>query len=265
MSPVLVVLHAHPDDEAIFTGGTIVRAIRAGWRVVLVVATAGARGTRHAGTVADLAELRRAEAMAAASTLGVHRVEFLGYGDSGFGSDRGDRTGTLEAAPPVQVATRVRRILSEERATALTSYDSRGIYGHVDHVKVHDVARRAVAGTPVELLECTLDRDALRLLRSQLVDRGLEPGRWPESLIDGLGVGGTPGSVAVDVTDDLDLKLLALSAHSSQMVEAASFMGLPAGAFHHLLDTEWFRVARPGDGRFLGMLRRSGIRLPAPA
>ena len=35
MSPVLVVLHAHPDDEAIFTGGTIVRAVRAGWRVVL--------------------------------------------------------------------------------------------------------------------------------------------------------------------------------------------------------------------------------------
>ena len=43
--PVLVALHAHPDDEAIFTGGTIVRAVAAGWRVVLVVATDGDRGT----------------------------------------------------------------------------------------------------------------------------------------------------------------------------------------------------------------------------
>jgi hypothetical protein len=32
-------------------------------------------------------------------------------------------------------------------------------------------------------------------------------------------------------------------------------MGLPAGAFHHLVGTEWFRVARRGSGRFLAMLQ----------
>ena len=37
-------------------------------------------------------------------------------------------------------------------------------------------------------------------------------------------------------------------------MEADSFMGLPAGAFHHLLATEWFRVARVGPGRFLDLV-----------
>jgi LmbE family N-acetylglucosaminyl deacetylase len=47
----LVLLHAHPDDESIATGGTIARAVSEGHRVVLVVATDG----RHGEVPADLA------------------------------------------------------------------------------------------------------------------------------------------------------------------------------------------------------------------
>ena len=36
-----VFFHAHPDDEAIFTGGTIARLAAAGHRVVVLVATGG--------------------------------------------------------------------------------------------------------------------------------------------------------------------------------------------------------------------------------
>ncbi|WP_296607297.1 PIG-L family deacetylase, partial [Nocardioides sp.] len=36
----VVSFHAHPDDEALLTGGTLARAAAAGHRVVLVVATA---------------------------------------------------------------------------------------------------------------------------------------------------------------------------------------------------------------------------------
>ncbi len=85
MSPVLVTLHAHPDDEAIFTGGTIARAVADGWRVVLVVATDGERGAPTA--VADggtVGAHRRRETVEAARVLGIHRVEFLGLGDSGL-------------------------------------------------------------------------------------------------------------------------------------------------------------------------------------
>ena len=182
MRPVLVALHAHPDDEAIFTGGTIVRAVEAGWRVVLVLATDGDRGAAPGRSSGEVATHRRAEAATAAAILGIERVEFLGYGDSGWADTAGGRSGvasarglaggSLAAAHLGNVADSVRRILVEEHAVALTSYDDNGIYGHIDHVQVHEIAVRAVVGTPCELYEATLDRAALRRLA---------PGSWPEA------------------------------------------------------------------------------------
>ena len=40
----LLLMHAHPDDEAISTGGAMMKARAAGHRVVLVTATRGEAG-----------------------------------------------------------------------------------------------------------------------------------------------------------------------------------------------------------------------------
>src|SRR5207244_4915965 len=48
-SRTAVFLHAHPDDEAILTGGTIAKLSAAGHRVVLVVATRGELGEERPG------------------------------------------------------------------------------------------------------------------------------------------------------------------------------------------------------------------------
>lgn len=259
----LVCLHAHPDDEAIFTGGTILRAVQAGWRVVLVVATKGERGL-HPASVTDLAAHRLQETLESAAILGVHRVVFLGYGDGGLGNGaRLDPRAAARDVPLLAAAHRhelvatVRDLLLEEKASVLTSYDQIGVYGHPDHVAVHHLAARAVSGTPCELYEATVSRRALRHLRSDLVQRGLHQDRWPHSLADRLGVEPGPDLWAVDVSTDLGAKLSAVAAHSSQVVEAAEFMGLPPGAFHHLLGTEWFRSVRIGGSGFLGAIGAS--------
>lgn len=266
MKPVLVTLHAHPDDEAIFTGGTIVRAVESGWRVVLIMATEGDRGRNPGLRGSGLRAQRRSETLAAASILGVERVEFLGYGDSGFddpsesslnsrvASARGLRSGTLAAVHVDEAAAAVQQILVEEDAVALTCYDDNGIYGHIDHVQVHEIAWRSVEGTSCELYESTLDRNALRRLRIELLERGLVPDRWPSALAEQLGLESGPRLVTVDVSGQLDRKQVAVAAHSSQVIQATTFMGLPAGVFHHLLRTEWFRVGRRGRGQFLDML-----------
>jgi len=280
MKPVLVSLHAHPDDEAIFTGGVIAAAVEAGWRVVLVVATRGDLGAHPSGG-ADIGAHRRREALAAAAVLGIERVEFLGFGDSGYSPPVGDpagsvvararglRPGTLADAFVEGAARRVRRILVEEEAVALTSYDANGIYGHIDHVQVHEIAVLGVEGADCALVEATMSRARLRTLRNDLLGRGLESDLLPLALVEQLGVEDGPDLLAADVTPYLGTKLAALAAHSSQVVEASTFMGLPAGAFHHLLGTEWFRVARPGDGQFVGLVRSIGRGLepptPAPA
>ena len=74
----IVAFHAHPDDEVVLTGGTLAQAAAAGHRVVVVTATDGRMGNEDDGT-------RLNELQASASILGVHRVECLGYADSGYG------------------------------------------------------------------------------------------------------------------------------------------------------------------------------------
>src|SRR5579862_3311960 len=90
MPYTLVLFHAHPDDEAIATGGTMARAKREGHRVVLVSATRGELGQHAPDSLApgeQLVERRVAELHAAADVLGVDRVEFLGYLDSGMAGE----------------------------------------------------------------------------------------------------------------------------------------------------------------------------------
>src|SRR6185312_10538802 len=150
----LVVFHAHPDDEALLTGGTMARAAAAGHRVVVVFATDGGAGLASSayGSRGRMGPVRRAEARAAARVLGAGRVEFLGYADSGMAGEPSGLAGSFSAAD---------RDEADERADVVTSYDPLGGYGHPDHVQVHRVGAlaAALAGAPV-LLEATVDRTA---------------------------------------------------------------------------------------------------------
>src|SRR5436309_2733806 len=89
--PVLMVVHAHPDDESSQTGGTLAAYSAAGWRTILVTCTDGAEGDGVAGSKPgqaehdpkQVAERRSAELDMAAVALGIHEVIKLGFPDSG--------------------------------------------------------------------------------------------------------------------------------------------------------------------------------------
>lgn len=174
MPYTLVAFHAHPDDEALLTSGTMARAAAEGHRVVLVVATDGELGLASQEYTGDgrLAKTRQAEAEASAEALGVARVCWLGYADSGMGEelypDPPDRMRFVRAPVP-EAAERLASILRDENADLLLSYEPNGGYGHRDHVRVHEVGALAaeLAGTP-KVLEATVPRDlivrALRLV-----------------------------------------------------------------------------------------------------
>src|SRR6478609_8121318 len=84
----VVFLHAHPDDEAIFTGATMRRLADTGHRVVLVTATDGCEGTPlHSIGDDTVASRRLVELEAAAAELGVARLVVRGYRDSGLPGD----------------------------------------------------------------------------------------------------------------------------------------------------------------------------------
>jgi LmbE family N-acetylglucosaminyl deacetylase len=152
----LVSFHAHPDDEALLTGGLLARTAAEGHRVVLVTATAGERGLADDRDRDALADLRMAELAASAEILGCARVVGLGHADSGLRLDPADST-SFANQDVARCAEALAEVLREERADVLTIYDTNGGYGHPDHVQVHRVGGLAarLAGTPV-VLEATV-------------------------------------------------------------------------------------------------------------
>ncbi|MEP7088836.1 MAG: PIG-L family deacetylase [Nocardioidaceae bacterium] len=243
----LVSFHAHPDDEALLTGGTLAQAAAAGHRVVLVTATCGERGLagRRDGQGATLARVRLAELSASAAALGCARVVTLGYGDSGLVPDPDDGDAFVHVDPGT-AARLLAAILTEEHADVLMSYDRNGGYGHPDHVQVHRVGRlaAAAAGTPV-LLEATVSaglfRTVLRVLR--LVGHGLgtAPLGTEEVFSDRREI-----THRVRVTDVLAAKRAAMGAHGSQRRAEGQvrvldrMLRLPLPVFGLAFGHEWF-------------------------
>jgi len=269
----IVSFHAHPDDEALLTAGTLARAAADGHRVVLVVATAGEAGLADLDAPgATLGETRRRELAVSAAAIGAARVEVLGYADSGYpaagsGSGSGDAAGApFSRTDPDEVAARLARLLVEERADVLTSYDAAGGYGHPDHVQVHRVGARAaaLAGTPV-VLEATLDRQAL-----------LAGVRWLRRLSRVVPLPFLPdltraytdrGDLThrVDVRPFLDAKRRSMRSHASQTTgdegarTLALLLRLPRPLHGLVLGREWFRevgrtpAPRPLDDIFASL------------
>lgn len=257
----LVAFHAHPDDESIATGGTMARAAAAGNRVVLVVATGG----EHGEVPADLApgetlgDRRRVETERSAVALGIHRVVWLGYEDSGMqGWDQNANPASFHLAPLDEAAGRLAAVLREEQATTLTCYDWHGGYGHPDHIKVHHVGHRAaeLAGTPY-VYESTMNRDAIVRMMAEarrhaaaegvpadaVAAERLDPDEFDVHDTDDGTPFGTPEAeltTAVDVSGWLDVKRASMAAHASQITDSSFFLSMPPEAFARAFGTEWY-------------------------
>ncbi len=253
MQYTLVLFHAHPDDEAIATGGTMARAHSEGHRVVLVSATKGELGEYAPDALAPgetLVDRRVKELQAAADILGVDRVEFLGYVDSGMaGEPTNDAPGSFASADVEEAAGRLAAILEEEHADVLTIYDENGNYGHPDHIQVHNVGVRAaeIAGTR-RVYEATANRDHLQRLMAEMPRDPNDPEAPAD--VDTLGVTEDQITTTVDVSDFVEQKRDAMIAHASQIPADSFFLTLPLDAFRQAFGQEWFiRRDGPRDQR----------------
>ncbi len=255
----LVCFHAHPDDESISTGGSLARASAEGHRVVVVIATNGDYGEvpEDLAEGESLVDRRRAETARSAAALGVHRVAWLGYTDSGMtGWEQNADPTSFFQAPVDDAAERLAAILREERADVVTVYDWHGNYGHPDHIKVHTVGHRAaeLAGTK-RVFEATMNRDHIIRMMEAARQAGApiseEDDFDPNAGADDGNPLGMPESEithAVDVTGYLDAKRESLRAHRSQITDTSFFLQMPDEAFSDTFGTEWFieKGAEPG-------------------
>ena len=244
----VVFFHAHPDDESIFTGGTLALLADAGFRTSVVIATG------NDGPAATVLERRRAEEAArACEILGAGSLHLLGYGDAGSGSGLDPLRASALDRVVDEATERLATILRREGATELVIYDEGGIYAHADHLAVHRVGRRAAAAAGVTTVhEATVDREYLHFVETHLVGHAVEwlVGEDAIAAINRapLGVSTVEVTTTVDVRATLDRKRAAILAHTSQIPAGSPLWSMDDDTFAAVYGYEWF-VRRGPRGR----------------
>ena len=140
----VLAIAAHPDDETAFCGGTLAKHAAEGHDVYIMLSTRGEGGERGEPplcTAAELAQVREAEARAAAVALGARAVLFLPFIDPLVGPDN-----TLY---PINVtleefAEAIIGMLLELRPDLIFTHGSNGEYGHPQHVFTHHAVFAAI-------------------------------------------------------------------------------------------------------------------------
>lgn len=274
--PRLLLVHAHPDDETIWTGGTIARYAARGVQVVVVTCTLGEEGevippnlggltSEHAD---QLGGYRVGELRSACAALHVTEHRFLGgigrWRDSGMRWEEPGRAGALPDAHPRAFATgdreeqtaALRELLREFRPQVVATYASDGGYGHPDHVRAHEITAAATAEDPdvARVFNVVPSRD-VQAAGLEALSRSADlpfpvprPDELPSAPDESI-------TTVLDVGEHLAAKVSALRAHRTQVqvwVEqhsdgsGVSAFALSNGVAQPLVGTEHYVLAR-GD------------------
>jgi len=229
--PRLLLVHAHPDDESLWTGGTIARYAASGVHVTVVTCTLGEEGEiipsglrELAADAADqLGGYRVAELRSACAALGVTDHRFLGgigrWRDSGMvGVPANEHPRAFIRGDLDEQVAVLAEVLAEVRPQVVVTYDSFGGYGHPDHIRAHEITTAAAARCPDvdRVFHAVTSREATESGAKALAELADLPFRLPlpgelpvteDALI----------TTTVDITEHLSAKLRALRAHSTQV------------------------------------------------
>jgi mycothiol S-conjugate amidase len=246
----LLALHAHPDDESSKGSGTMARYADEGVRVALVCATGGEEGDilnprmDKPGIKERMAQLRAAELETACDILGVEKIYMLGYRDSGMPDSHGNsHPDAFCNASPEEALERLVKVIRAERPEVVLSYDESRGYEHPDHVRIHELGRRAFeeAGDPAKwpaagepwrpsklYYFATFTRQRMLALHEAALAEGIESPfaefleRWQE-----MGFQDPEVTAQIDVSDYIELRSKALLAHATQIDPDSFWFAIP--------------------------------------
>jgi N-acetyl-1-D-myo-inositol-2-amino-2-deoxy-alpha-D-glucopyranoside deacetylase len=248
----LMLVHAHPDDEVIWTGGVMMKAKAHGHRVVNITATRGEAGEIYnmdeASSRPRLGEIRTEELMNADEILGVDRQEFLGYRDSGMVDTAENKDPrSFHQARLEEAAARLAVLIREERPDVVVTYAEDGVYGHPDHIKAYQVTNAALdlveseGWAPKKLYYTAVPRSMMEAFVQQM------PEEAQRAMGGNVRVAGTPDELVttqVDVHDYVEQKRDALRAHVSQNDPNSWFATMQDQVYELAFSTEYYQLAR---------------------
>ncbi|MGH8934309.1 MAG: PIG-L family deacetylase [Egibacteraceae bacterium] len=246
----LLCVHAHPDDEAIATGGVLARYAEEGIRTAVVTCTGGERGEvvgpgMDPGQVTPhLSAVRYEELARSLEILKSGPPRLLGYLDSGMtGTDGNGDPASFWLAAFDQAVGRMVAQIRELRPDVLVTDGAFGVYGHPDHIQAHRVASAAIEAAEVAALYpevgpawrvrkvyyFTVPKSGIVRLNAWLAERGIPSPFGDIVRAEDLPFG-TPDervTTVVDVLPWLDRKREALLAHVSQSGPDSFFFTTP--------------------------------------
>ena len=253
--PSLLLVHAHPDDESLFSGLLTLRAKARGWWVTLVTLSDGRLGfdpMGRDGLEADhdaeaTALLRHRELVTACGQLGIDELIHLAYRDSGMaGWSSNQDPQALTSAPVSELAQQIGRLMDTMGADLVVTYGSDGFYGHPDHIACHESVNEALKErSNVAFLAPVVAVGELPPLAAWLSDHG---SLLPDWLGADLAPGVDPAAIVGSISDPhtAPLKQAALACHRSQR-DNELFAQLETSAFAPVLGTEHYQLCQAGN------------------
>ena len=256
----MLLVFAHPDDEAFGCAGTMAEATGRGVPVTLITATrgeAGKTGDPRIDTPEILGSVREQELRASMREVGVTDVRLLDYRDSGMdGTPENADPRCLMQAPEADVVVKLVVHLRAVRPATVVTFGPDGIYGHPDHLTIGRAATAAVHAADPGYLPAVGDPWRVTAFYHAATPRGrlqamaARPNSPLRDLTpDQLTRVGTPRAeitTVVDIGARRDVKERAIIAHRTQVGEGGPLAGMPSEQREAWLSREHFvRVELP--------------------
>lgn len=234
----LLIVHAHPDDESLFTGHLIAERLAAKAEVFVFTLTRGERGKVKLeelksleGNLTAMGAFRTGELREALAAFGGVKHAFAGtraYIDSGMRLNPLGRPAkprkldemALSAASTSVIADDILKLIQEFKPDAVLTYNRKGGFGHPDHKMAHEATAMAI-----------------RMYAKKR--KGRAPAFWV------IAEPGERFDVQIGDAKTAAIKKAALEAHSSQVSIGAETYSLVAGKEFRYDRAERLRQASP--------------------
>ncbi len=140
----ILVISAHPDDETLFSGGTLAKYAQQGHAIFILETTRGEGGEvgqPPLTTRENLASFREQEVRAAARVLGARDIFFLPYIDPYMEINGIARRIDI---PLTEFAAAIETYMHKISPDLVITHGSNGEYGHPQHIYTHQATRLAL-------------------------------------------------------------------------------------------------------------------------
>ncbi len=217
----ILVVTAHPDDEAFLAAGTIRQLVERGAEVRLVCMTQGERGRAWTSlTGSALGQVREQELRTAAALMGVRQVEVLGFADGMLATAGALLTGILGLA------------FEKFSPELVITFGPDGYTGHSDHCVLHQAVLGVATQSSIPMAFFTHPPEPWRKEVREVLSRKRIHGVYQTSV--------TEPEIAHVVPVDREQKLLALRAHQTQFPGLDPYRLFSAPCAEHFLSYEYF-------------------------